>query len=100
MLNHIVLVGRLTENLKINAASDGKKVTSLTLAVPRTFKNIDGLYERDFIECILWNNLATNTAAYCKKGDLVGIKGRLQSSKKQIEVIAEKVTFLSTKQGK
>ena len=48
--------------------------------------------------------MATNTKEYCKKGDIVGVKGRVESKvyekddeKKYItEIIAEKVTFLSS----
>ena len=82
------------------------KVATLILAVQRSSKNSEGIYETDFIKCTLWNAIADRTAEYCKKGDIVGIKGRLQVSnyedkegKKQYstEVIAEKVTFLSSK---
>ena len=48
-MNQIVLVGRITKDPEINEAENGKKVTSITLAVQRPFKNIDGLYEADFI---------------------------------------------------
>ena len=66
----------------------------------------DGTYDTDFIRCTLWNVIAENTCEYCKKGDIVGVKGRLQTSsyedkdgskKYSIDVIAEKVTFLSSK---
>ncbi len=106
MLNQVVLVGRLTDDLEIMTMENGKKVTSLLLAVQRSFKNSDGLYETDFIRCTLWNSIAANTSEYCHKGDIVGIKGRLQvntyedkdGTKKYVtEVIAEKVTFLSSK---
>lgn len=108
MLNQIVLVGRLTRDVQMNKAETGKKVASITLAVPRSFKNMDGLYDTDFIDCILWDNVAMNTSEYCHKGDILGIKGRLQSrvvekeNKKKyiLEVIAEKVTFLTSKNEK
>ena len=80
MLNQVVLVGRLTSDLEAKELEDGKKVTNMTLAIPRSFKNADGEYETDFVECTLWNNIAENTAEYCKKGDIVGVKGRLQTS--------------------
>ena len=57
-------------------------------------------------DCILWDGVAKNTAEYCKKGDLVGIKGRLQTynsesndgiTSKITQVVAEKITFLSSK---
>ena len=106
MLNQVVLVGRLTKDLEVKELEDGKKVTNMTLAIPRSFKNADGEYETDFVECTLWNNIAENTAEYCKKGDIVGVKGRLQSSSFEKEdgnkefrtqVMAEKVTFLSSR---
>lgn len=104
MLNHTVLVGRLVKELELKELESGKKVCNITLAVPRSFKNAEGEYETDFIDCTLWGNIAESTAEYCHKGDLIGIKGHLQTrtneDKKIMEVIAEKVTFLSTKKEK
>ena len=105
----MVLVGRLTEDPKINDTESGKKVTSVVVAVQRPFKNVDGLYESDFIRCVLWNNMASNTVEYCKKGDIVGIKGRLQTNNYETEtgekkygmdVIAEKITFVTNNNKK
>lgn len=104
-MNQIVLVGRLTSNPEIVTTEKEKKMTAITIAVPRSFKNADGIYESDFIRCILWNTIALNTCEYCHTGDVVGIKGRLQTrsyedenkNRKYInEVIAEKITFLSS----
>ena len=77
----------------------------MTLAVPRSFKNMDGLYETDFVPCILWEEKATRAKEYCHTGDIVGIKGRLQSrvvetekgKRSHLEVVAERLTFLSSK---
>lgn len=105
MLNQVVLVGRLAEQPTVTTSENGKKYTFVNLAVPRSFKNSDGIYETDFIRCVLWNNIAANTSEYCKVGDVVGIKGRLQNRKYETEtkevkyiteVIAEKVTFLAS----
>ena len=79
MLNQVVLVGRLTKDLETKELEEGKSVCNMTLAIPRSFKNADGEYETDFVECTLWNNIAENTAEYCKKGDIVGVKGRIQT---------------------
>ena len=107
MLNQVVLVGRLTDDLEVTTTENNKKVTTMILAVQRSFKNSEGIYEADFIKCTLWNSIASSTAEYCKKGDIVGIKGRLQVTSYEdkdgkreysTEVIAEKVTFLSSKQ--
>ena len=105
MLNQIVLVGRLVKDVEIRVSEGNNKYSFITLAIPRSYKNHDGIYETDFIECILWNNIASNTAEYCKKGDIVGIKGRIESriieenniNKTVTQIIAEKVTFLSSK---
>jgi len=104
MLNQIVLVGRLTRNIKVNKSENGSKVATLSLAIPRSFKNSDGNYDTDFIDCVVFDVVAENTCEYCKKGDIVGVKGRVQSvvteegDKKNysMEIIAEKVTFLSS----
>ncbi len=109
MLNNVVLVGRLTTDPKVEELEDGKKVTTVVLAVNRNFKNSDGIYDTDFIRCVLWNSVASTTADYCKVGDVVGVKGRLQTSKYEDEnkkthyltdVIAERVTFLTTNKQK
>ena len=105
MLNQVVLVGRLAEDPKVSQTETGKNYTFINLAVPRAFKNSDGIYETDFIRCVLWNGVASNTSEYCHTGDVVGIKGRLQNrsyeneakEKKYItEVIAERVSFISS----
>ena len=104
MLNQIILVGRLVRDPEVKKSKNGTSYSHITLAVPRSYKNVDGEYETDFIDCTLWQLIATNTKEYCKKGDIVGIKGRIESrvyekddEKKYItEVIAEKVTFLSS----
>ena len=93
MLNQVVLVGRLAKEIEI---IEDKKVAKMVLAVPRNFKNADGEYDKDFIPCILYNGIAENTIEYCKQGDLVGVKGRIQLQD-EIEIIAEKITFLSNK---
>ncbi len=106
MLNQIVLVGRLTKDLETKELEDGKKVLNMTLAIPRSYKNAEGVYETDFVDCTLWNQIAETTAEYCKKGDILGVKGRLQTDNYEKEdgtkvyklnVIAEKVTFLSSR---
>ena len=105
MLNQVVLVGRLVRDPELIETENNKKQSRITIAIPRSFKNMDGEYETDFVNCILWDVVAKNTVEYCTKGDIVGIKGRIQSNvvekdnekKYYIDVIAERVTFLSNK---
>lgn len=104
MLNQIVLVGRIVKTPELRTTENGKKTAIVTLAVPRNYKNMNGEYDTDFLDCTLWTNVAENTAEYCQSGDMVGVKGRLQtriitsedgSKKKKTEIVAEKVTFLA-----
>ena len=107
MLNQLVVIGRLTKDPELRQTENGKNVTNITLAVPRSYKNSNGEYETDFIDCVLWSGVAESTSEYCKKGDLIGVKGRVQTriyekdevKKFATEVVAEKVTFLSSKKA-
>ena len=103
MLNQVVIVSRLVEKPIVEENENGRKVSEITLAVPRSYKNAEGIYDTDFIKCVLWNGIAENTAEYCNKGDVIGVKGRLQClSGNELQLIAEKVSFLSsgkTKKG-
>lgn len=104
MLNQVVLVGRLTRDIVVNKSDKGVKVATISLAIPRSFKNSEGLYDTDFVDCVAFDSIASNTSEYCKKGDIVGVKGRVQSrtigneGKKEniMDIICEKVTFLSS----
>ena len=105
MLNQAILIGRIVKEPELIETEKGK-VSNITLAVPRPFKNSNGQYDTDFISCVLWKGVAESTAEYCKKGDLVGIRGRIQTRsvemedetyKHYVEVVADKVTFLSSK---
>ena len=104
MLNQVVLVGRLTRDIVVNKSDKGVKVATISLAIPRSFKNSEGLYDTDFVDCVAFDSIASNTSEYCKKGDIVGVKGRVQSRtienevKKEniMDIICEKVTFLSS----
>ena len=87
MLNQVVVVGR------IYSMENGK----LVMAVPRSFKNENGEYDTDYIEARLSKSIESNVSTHCELGDLVGIKGRLESDANRMFVIAEKVTFLSSR---
>ncbi len=103
MLNTLMLVGRLATDIEVRKLESGKEVTNILLAVNRSFKNQDGTYDTDFINCTLWDGIAKNASEFCKKGDLVGVRGRLQSDVYEkddvkhhtLNVIVEKLSFLS-----
>lgn len=104
MLNQVIVVGRIAKPPKLKTTKNGNKVSNITLAVPRTYKNADGEYEIDFIDATLLKNIAENTCEYCAQGDMVGIKGKLQvkqyedkdgKERKDLKLVAEKITYLA-----
>ena len=107
MLNSVTLVGRLTRDPEVKINKKTKKSRCfITLAVGRTYKNAEGNYDADFIDVTVWDQLADNLGEYCHKGDIIGVKGRIETSsyddengdmKKSTVVIAEKISFLSSK---
>ena len=86
MLNQTVLIGRIIEN---------EEEGNITIAVPRCFKNEEGIYDTDNIKCRLMGQIEKNIKEWTKKGDLIGIKGRLQTEEGTLYVMAEKITSLS-----
>ena len=98
MLNQAILVGRLVgEPTTIVEEDNGKDFTIITLACNRSFKNALGVYETDFIKVRLFGQVATNTIEYCKNGDLIGVKGRIESEGDRIIIIGDKITFLASR---
>ena len=52
MLNHIVLMGRLTRDVELRTTQSGVSVASFTLACDRDFGGKDGEKETDFVDCV------------------------------------------------
>ena len=50
MLNQVLMVGRLLDKSEIKEFENGNKFGTITLIVPRCYKNEDGEYEKDFID--------------------------------------------------
>lgn len=105
MVNQIVLVGRIAKAPETKTSDTGRKFATLTLAVPRNYKNANGEYDTDFLDCTLWSSVAESTSEYCKTGDMIGVKGRVQSriiespdglKRRKTEIVAERVTFLTS----
>ncbi|QHZ45343.1 single-stranded DNA-binding protein [Bacillus sp. NSP9.1] len=106
MFNQIMLVGRLTKDPELRYTPDGVPVANITLAVGRYFRNAAGEMETDFINCTLWRKTAENTAAYCRKGSIIGLAGRIQTQNGidsegnrffKTEVVARSVRFIGGK---
>lgn len=106
MINRCVIVGRLTKDPELRYTTNGVAVTRFTIAVNRTFTNQQGEREVDFINCIAWRKQAENLANFMRKGSLIGIDGRIQTSSYEgqdgkrvymTEVVAESIQFLEPK---
>ena len=103
MLNHIVIMGRLTRDPELRRTGSGIAVASFTVAVDRDFgKNENGEKETDFIDCVAWRNTAEFVSKYATKGRMVAVSGRLQirgwtdkegNKRRTAEVVADNVYF-------
>lgn len=106
MLNHIVIMGRLTRDPELRYTQNQKAVTSFALAVDRDFSREDGSREVDFIEVVAWNSTAEFVSKYFTKGQMAVASGRLQlrdwtdkdgNKRRTAEVIASNVYFGGSK---
>ncbi|RKQ32959.1 single-stranded DNA-binding protein [Oceanobacillus halophilus] len=106
MLNRVVLVGRLTRDPDLRYTPSGVAVANFNIAVNRPFTNQQGNREADFINGVVWRRQAENLANYMKKGNLIGVDGRVQTRSYEgqdgkmvyvTEVVAESIQFLESK---
>lgn len=107
MLNHIVLMGRLTRDPELRRTGSGIAVATFTLAVDRDFANGQtGERETDFIDIVAWRNTAEFVSKYFTKGRMAVVSGRLQirpwtdkegNKRRSAEVIADNVYFGDSK---
>lgn len=100
MLNYVVLVGRIKEIIKV----DSNKL-NIVLSVPESFKNKDGEYDVNLIDCEVTNVIADSVNEYCKIDSVVGVKGKLKvdyynknnENIKIMKVCVEKISLLTSK---
>lgn len=106
-MNKAILVGRICKDVELKYSKNGKANIDFAIAIPRTYKNEEGIYETDFINIVAWGNIAENTASYCKKGDLIGVSGSLRHDIYETEngkkykdyILAEKISYLTSYKG-
>ena len=80
-MNKVSLVGRLTRDPEVRYTT-GEKATATTrfsLAINRRFKNAEGNYEADFINCVAFSKTAEFIEKYFSKGGMIGVVGRIQT---------------------
>lgn len=105
-MNKVVMIGRNVKDVETKQTSSGTSVVEFSIAVKRSFKSASGEYESDFFNCVAYKNVADLIGKYVKKGDMIGIDGRLQTRNytnregKKVyvtEIIVENVEFLQSK---
>ena len=108
MLNHIVLMGRLTRDPELRRTSAGIAVTSFRIAVDRDFggNRETGEKETDYIDVVAWRQTGEFVNKYFSKGRMVVVSGRLQmrswndkdgNKRTTAEVVADNVYFGDSK---
>ena len=103
MLNHIVLMGRLTRDPELRYTQSQTPVASFSLAVDRDFGGRDGSERQtDFIDIVAWRSTAEFVSKYFTKGSMAVVSGRLQirdwtdrdgNKRRSAEVVADNVYF-------
>lgn len=105
-MNIVALNGRITATPELRYTASNTAVCSFTIAVNRKFKNPNGEYDTDFINCVAFRSAAELIGEYISKGDLLGISGRIQTRDYEnkdgkrvyvTEVIVDQVDFLQQK---
>jgi single-strand DNA-binding protein len=107
MLNHIVLMGRLTRDPELRHTGTGTAVASFSLAVDRDYSSKDTQEKAvDFIDIVAWRNTAEFVSKYFSKGRMAVVSGRLQIrswtdkegvKRRSAEVVADNVYFGDSK---
>ena len=106
-MNKVELIGRLTHDVEMRQTPNGVSLARFSIAVTRRFKNSNGEYDADFINCVAWNKTAEFVTKYFTKGKMIVIAdGRIstrswetQDGKRAYatEVIANEVNFGESK---
>lgn len=105
-MNKVILVGRLTRDPELRSTTSGFNTANFSVAVQRNFKNKDGNFDADFINCVAFRNQADFISKYFKKGNMIGLEGRIQSrsydandgTKRYVtEVLVDNVEFVGSK---
>lgn len=107
-MNKVVLIGNLTRDPEINTTNSGVAVCRFSIAVSRRFANAEGERDADFINIVVWRNLAETCHKYLKKGSKCAVVGRIQTSsydaqdgtkRYTTDVVADEVEFLNSRNG-
>lgn len=102
-MNKVNLTGRLTDDIEVKKTAQNKSIANFSIAVDRAKKDTTGNKITDFIRVHAWENKADFLASYTQKGSLIGVSGRIETSKYQNQqgvnvtdtyIVAEQVEIL------
>ena len=104
-MNKAILVGRLTKDPELKTTASGVSVCSFTIAVNRRFRNAEGNYDADVINCVAWRQQADFLSRFFTKGRMVGVIGSIQTRNYErdgqrvyvTEVVADEISFVDGK---
>ncbi len=108
MLNHIVIMGRLTRDPEYRTTGSGTSVANFTVAVDRDFSAQGQEKETDFIDCVAWRKTGEFVTKYFTKGSLIVVSGRLQirswtdkdgNKRRTAEIVADNCYFGESKKA-
>lgn len=106
MLNHIVIMGRMTRDPELRRTGSGIAVASFTLAVDRDVNGQSGERETDFLDCVAWRQTGEFVSKYFHKGQMAVVSGRLEirswtdkqgNKRKSAEIVAANIYFGDSK---
>ena len=110
MLNHIVIMGRLTRDPELRYTQSQTPVASFTVAVDRDFSSREtGERQTDFIDCVAWRSTAEFVSKYFQTGSMAAVSGRLQirdwtdrdgGKRRSAEIVADNVYFGESKRSR
>ena len=104
-MNKAILVGRLTKDPELKTTAGGVNVCSFTIAVNRRFKNAEGNYDADFINCVAWRQQAEFLSRFFAKGRMVGVIGTIQTRNYErdgqrvyvTEIVVDEISFVDSR---
>ncbi len=106
MINTVALMGRLTFEPELRSTPSGTSVMRFQIACDRNYTPQGQERQADFIDCIAWKQTAEFISRYFHKGSMIAVEGSIQTSnytdkngnsRKQVEVVANNVSFCGGK---
>ena len=107
-MNKFIGMGRIVREPEVRNTPSGKNVATFTIAVNRRFKNKDGGYDADFLNCVAWGQTGDFIAKFFPKGSLIAVEGSVQTrnwedkegnKRVNTDIIVEAAYFTGEKKG-